>query len=413
MKRKLYILAIAVFLLLCAGCGKQDTPVTSETPTAPSLTPTETTEAPTTEAPPTTMPPVETQPAVTVAAAFTYEEEAYYAPDDAVLFREKFPYMSLYAKENPHISAIVNDFGTRVTGPMLDEIIDSGLGMAIENYDPDGYWEPYYLEQTYETTRIDARVFSIAGKVETYFGGVHPNHTLTSVTYDLETGKVLSLPDILVSADCLPTLAEMVLSTLAGQGEGSLLFDDYITVVMAHFDLNNALIDSWYFNDNGLVLYFSVYEISSYAAGDFVLEYSYRDLAGILKEEFLPEDVNDAHGELTAALCEGVITDSDNLITSIYLVNDGPMVILSADGEIRNVCIESGVWANGGSMFIVENSLFSCNRLDKDAEVLVQTFLQEMYPNLRISYTTAEGEFSRYLAINYGTGELKLLSGAK
>ena len=64
-------------------------------------------------------------------------------------------------------------------------------------------------------------------------------------------------------------------------------------------------------------------------------------------------------------------------------------------------------------MFYVSDNLFAANVLTSDRSVLIQTILTESNPNIRISYETTEGEFSRYLAMDFETSELKLLSGAK
>ena len=409
MKRIIAVLLCILLVLLSAGCK-------NVAPSDPTTVPTETNAPTETETPPveTTVmtEPVVPNPSI-VAVSFHTEREDFRADDGNVIFTSSAPSLDLFAPENENIRKIVSDFAARTDSSEIRDLQQNILALANEWYTPDIGWYAYTMEQKYQAARIDSHILSLSGTVTSYSGGVHPNHYLTSVTYDLQSGKPLTLSDILCGEDSIPLLSDMVLSSLSNSGENTWLFDDYISVVLDHFDPDNPLFDCWYLSENGLVIYFSVYEISSYAAGDFVLEYPYSSLDGILDPAFLPEETGDISGELTVQLHSGPVREDLNLISAIYLANDGPKVLLSADGVVSNVRIETGNWGGDGSMFYVSDNLFAANVLTSDHSVLIQTILTESNPNIRISYETTEGEFSRYLAMDFETSELKLLSGAK
>lgn len=380
-----------------------DTQATTET--AAATQPSHTSEA--------TQPTEEEKPGKTVAVSFQTETEKMLAGDGTVIFTNDVPSMNLYLQDNGNGSAIVKDFENLAEGRKITDLCDSLMSRANEQYQPGTDWRPYCVSQSYQATRLDERVLSVFGYVYSNAGGPHPSHYLNSATYDLETGKRITLSDILKDESCLESLAERVLDTLSNRGEDSMLFDDYVSVVMDHFTPGSPNFDSWYFSDQGLVIYFSVYEISSYAAGDFVMEYTYGDLQDILLPEYVPDGGVSADGALSAKLVDGRIPQDMPVVAALFLSNDGPKVFISAEGEIRNVTVESGSWTADRSMFLVDQFLLATNRISEGNGILIQSILPESAPNLRISYETKDGLFSRYLALDYTDGTVKLLYGAE
>ncbi|MEG1148322.1 MAG: DUF4163 domain-containing protein, partial [Niameybacter sp.] len=74
--------------------------------------------------------------------------------------------------------------------------------MAGEDYnqrtqDEKKYWEGYGLGRTYSQGRVDEKVMSIIENNYEYTGGAHPNATRVAQTFSTQTGKQLTLGDVL------------------------------------------------------------------------------------------------------------------------------------------------------------------------------------------------------------------------
>ncbi len=130
--------------------------------------------------------------------------------------------------------------------------------------------------------------------MEFFSGGVHPNRSLISCSFDTETGDVLTLSDVLTNADVAEALYLKVMDGLDRRSEElnpgqSVWNDDYQDIVREHFDLEHTSSECWYFTETGMHFYFSPYEIAPYAVGEVDIEIAYSELNGILKETYFPE----------------------------------------------------------------------------------------------------------------------------
>lgn len=137
---------------------------------------------------------------------------------------------------------------------MLDEQVRSMTDMV-----PDGY----ALEITGKASWQTARYLSYQIGSYSYAGGAHPNSYLALMTYDLTTGKALTLPQIIADTTALRPLLE------AGMLEAKKEFDPEITLKEMLFEPDQPLAfpQNFAVTAEGVHFYYNPYEVAAYAYG--------------------------------------------------------------------------------------------------------------------------------------------------
>lgn len=279
-----------------------------------------------------------------------------------------------------------------------DAIKSAALGLADENAVPnDNYEEPEEggddAENTCvyragaELTRGDVGVISLSYDVFTYGGGAHGYVTRTSASYDAETGDKLSLESISEDAELLNQLVYgYILNISAGEkykdpaGE-SIFFNPDLTESIT--DLIES--DNWYFSDEGLVFFANPYELAPYAYGrvDFTIPYAAMD--GLLKEDYLPAELEGENGMMLAQSSDGVDTSALSMLGTVTVDKDGAGVILTAEETVYSVKL---VFVNGD---MSENVLWYRSYMTTDEAVELLSYIPDVQPNVLLRYTLADG----------------------
>ena len=164
-----------------------------------------------------------------------------------------------------------------------EEFIQNSVSDA-ESYDLDFSYE---YTQEINCMRADEAVISFSIMNTDYTGGAHGGEGITSENFDSQTGTHLSLTDVMTED---PMSAER-LAALVAEG----LYEDQEVYSMlydtAQIPTNaKKLVEdgkSWYFAEDGMVLYFSTYSIAPYAAGDIEITVPYEELSTIVKDQYL------------------------------------------------------------------------------------------------------------------------------
>lgn len=158
----------------------------------------------------------------------------------------------------------------------------------------------YYSYLNSQIMRADERMFTVMDYVEEYSGGAHPNHGITASNLDPATGKAYSIKDVVIGdpeqfgkilreklEENYPGIMEEVDSYYYGEGDvfGSKLEEDSYT---------------WTLTEDGLQIYFSPYEIASYAAGTMAVTIANDEYPGLLNEALLvtePQNLEERIGQ--------------------------------------------------------------------------------------------------------------------
>lgn len=156
---------------------------------------------------------------------------------------------------------------------------------------------PYSDYLRVSVRRADSKVLSYCTDYSGFTGGAHGMYGRSGYTYDVRTGKKLSITDVvkLTEDDLIPVLKEKLLAL-----NDEDVYDDLDE------NLKNYKLDSeteyddeaggftfgykWYLDNDGMHFYFGPYEIAPYAAGDFDVVIAYDELPGDVNEEYLPDE---------------------------------------------------------------------------------------------------------------------------
>ena len=394
------ILVLALAATMCA-CDELEKLQQVELPPLPTVEPSqepETTPEPAEESPEPSPEPLELGNRVIVS--IKNNTEIHNAPDNEAQRILTFSYDTpqVHIEGNDAAAAAINDHIA-----VLDELYYTGTGngdginamleMALDNYSyaVDTGAElglEYSSDRTVSVPRADNAVVSLILSTNTYTGGVHGNYFDRGYVYDARTGELLTLEKLTSDADAFSAFAASYLVELAENDEtyASLDLIEDLPSAMA------ALLreGSWYFDDNGLVVFSDVYELASYAEGIIRFTIPYGALEDYIDAKWLPTQRQSGDGSFEVSLLSDVPSGSVEIIDRVTADSEGLELCLKAVGTVYDVSISSVEYADYSHKFFETASHWACSYMS-DCAIQLVTLIPEGMPNLMISYTTADG----------------------
>lgn len=334
------------------------------------------------------------------------------ASDGTVVFRTTYQDISLTLQNTDCADSIILDLLRRIDLSNKSDL--ELLNWAISDYTGQEGWIPYFSEILYSPVRMDEKVLSFYGSHMSYGGGVHPNINCTSVSYDLASGRSLTMADILVDQAAADTLCDMIIEKLVSIDEEYSLYPGYERTVNERygtvFDTTWEPTDAWFLSDAGLGIYFSPYDLAPYAMGAIELVFSYDDLGGILKEDFFPASLPESvPGTVEAILAQDIDLDNFSQFGEAILEEDGEHVVLYTNGLVENLTLELGQWDSDGISFFPTATVFAADTLTPGDAVLLYTMFADVMPHLRLRYTSGGTEYRFFLTQSGKDGSIILL----
>ena len=130
-------------------------------------------------------------------------------------------------------------------------------------------------DKTYATVlRADDTVFSFREQNYSYYGGAHGGYGVGGRAYDVQTGRQLSLSDIVADGEELKALTAKQLD----ETYGDIFFEDVYAAIDRY-----ALQDfTWELDNSGVTLIFNQYELAPYAEGVQFAAFSYAEYPDLL-----------------------------------------------------------------------------------------------------------------------------------
>lgn len=254
-----------------------------------------------------------------------------------VLFQLTQQHISLTLNKPDVADKIILDFLTRIDNTM--ESADSIMAMAKNAYNAQKDWMPYLYSILYSPTRIDHNVLSFSGSIEEYTGGPHPNRSRTSVSYDLQTGDVLTLASIMHKDASVSTICDLVLVGLAELSANTDLYEGYEYTIRQRFAGDASINEDWYFTQTGLCFAFSPYEIAPYSSGVITVEIPYEKLKTILHEDYLPVARNIPQGTVQFTSIDNIDTNNPREFAELVVNQGGKMLIAQTDNYVQDLRI--------------------------------------------------------------------------
>lgn len=269
-------------------------------------------------------------------------------------------------------------------------------GQAQIDYPESELWSEYFIDISYAPTRLDSIVLSLFCNSASYSGGPHPSITTDSVTYDLETGNVLLLVDIIAQECTSEVLYQLVLQRLTEQE--TVLYYDYADALAEYFSKGLHNIQDWYFSRNGLCFHFSPYDIAPYSSGTIIAELPYDTLEGILKDKYFPSEIPTATGSVYAERYTEDTNERFSNIIDVTLCESGDEILLYSDAAVTDLRIEAGWRYEDNEQFIPRSTVFAVNILNIGDGIHLSSDLGDETTVLRIVYRANGKEYSSFIA---------------
>ena len=148
------------------------------------------------------------------------------------------------------------------------------------------YFYPLSSNNSYSVQRADNYILSIREDADEYWGGAHPMYGAYGINYDVNTGEILKITDVLTSIEKLPAiLSEKVIQQYADEYETFELLEETLESYSAE-DYN------WTMGYQGITFYFPPYEIASYAMGLIEINLWFDEMPELFEKKYrkVPEN---------------------------------------------------------------------------------------------------------------------------
>ena len=282
--RKRLIAMVGVGMMLLTGCSstRNKTTTTEDTQATQAKTITEETKQDTTEE-------------VTEAAPKAKEEQTVVDQNDFVAVKKGVHYYEYTEGFNGYITyyEVTDD-----THQALADAMNAEMSKRRELFEKEckdisdvatedaaegrmDQYEQYSNNVDASIVRDDYAIVSVMRTTESYQGGAHGYTMVDGTTFDVATGKILTLQDLGINKE---ELIQVILAYIEENGIAEYLYEEYRDTVA---EIVNGDMLNWYLDGTGVVAVFNQYDIGPYSSGRFVMELPYEKFAAF-KSEYLP-----------------------------------------------------------------------------------------------------------------------------
>ncbi len=315
------------------------------------------------------------------------------------------------AKINEYIGILDETYYTGASGTEYDITAPVGYNMFLQvaqdnfTYYHDNNAENVSLEfssvRDFDVERGDGNVLSLVFHTATYTGGAHGQYFDTGYVFDTQTGERLVLADLSSDYDGLVSFLTQRMVETANSNEN---YKEKITNINPEEYAENfakLLRDgSWYFNNEGLVIFSFAEEFSSYDAGMVSFTIPYAELEGKIDAKFIPE-AKSGKGEFQISPMKDVPEGSFQMIDKLNMLPEntqGEELCLSAKGNVYDVKLVNVSYAD--KFYELETVWYASEMGDSALQLL--TVIPEGIPNLMLKYRMADGTEQSFLITQSG-----------
>lgn len=241
----------------------------------------------------------------------TFEEhwDSYY--DDIFLMGGKYNSIDLQTTDYPALTKAVNTFNAEYiaqTQGYVDKIKENALSDYKES-SQDNWMGPYEFESEMILKRADDEVLAVEEYTYSYEGGIHGLSFYNAYNFDVQTGELIALEDVITDMGSLPDILETEIIGKYPDLEPwkeplADVFRDYISPVQEEYQPTFT----WTLGYDGVTFYFSNYEIGSYAEGLQQITVCYSEYPQIFDDGYF-KNVDDSYVMELDDLWSGTDTD--------------------------------------------------------------------------------------------------------
>ncbi len=155
----------------------------------------------------------------------------------------------------------------------------------FRNHFPDSP-QAWFVDKKIEVIFRNPRILSFSKRSDSYFGGAHALPLTYLTSFDLVTGRVLQVQDLILpgAVPRLTDIAERRFREMKGIGP-----DDSLGDIFSFPGDRFRLTDNMAVTERGLLFFYNVYEIGPYSAGTTELLIPSGELEGMTTPILLPE----------------------------------------------------------------------------------------------------------------------------
>lgn len=311
----------------------------------------------------------------------------------------------VYVEEEPEVSSRINEALATVeetfyTGDMYEgegsylgytamlEAAEDNFSYVHDN-NAVGLPLEYSDALTALVTRADNSALSVIYTENCYLGGAHGSYGSNAYNFDVTTGELLTLDKLSQDEDFADFLVERMLAlTEQDKSYSDRILEDFLPEGGKEEAFRKLLRDgSWYFDEEGLVIFSDLEELGPYAAGVVEFRIAYADLEGKVDARWLFPGQRQGKGKPEVCELSELEGGETEIVDSLILNEDGQELCIVANGRIYDVSLTSVYYVD---RFYDNAQLWYASCLS-DCALQLRVVVPEGLPNLRISYTTADG----------------------
>ena len=167
-------------------------------------------------------------------------------------------------------------------------VIDENKEYAEQEYASNPDMVEYTFDRDILVARSDETVLSMAVMESSYLGGAHSFCATIGRTYDTQTGKELSLKDVVSDYD---GIYEYVKTQLEENYDQSMFFEDYQDTLQKMFydESGDYGTVQWTISQTGLSIYFNQYDLAPYVAGSQQVDISFKAQPQLFQSRYVVE----------------------------------------------------------------------------------------------------------------------------
>lgn len=257
----------------------------------------------------------------------------WYSDDGTLLLDATFSSVSVQNSGFDNLSAALDDLSDSIRADISGDNEDSLLETAKSSYSTGNKeydFINYSCDQSFSLGRVDADVVSLRMYSYIYSGGAHGNYGATGYTFDVESGNLLALEDILADKEGFYSEATGYIVDVLYEEHGKELFSDYAKSVEENW--TNGHGPEYYLDASGIVIPFNPYSVGPYVMGDTQVTLSYKRFGKYMDPRYLPP-----HGMLAAPVAK-----NEDISSALGL--NGPVMIevVEDDYEFNGITVISG-----------------------------------------------------------------------
>ncbi len=214
--------------------------------------------------------------------------------DKRVLSKGVYPRITVsesVGADYPKLAESVDGLNEMWSSTVEHAVSEYGVYRLNDDFAPDAEYES---DITIYILRFDENLFTVEEDFFDFSGGAHPNHGTSVINFDPVTGNALEFTSILadvegapkIISDCLfdqnPDLKEDITSYMTMDEEAGSIEEQFATKIA-----DDSF--SWAVLDDGLMIFFSPYEVAPYAIGDIYVTIPYDKYPGLVQKTYIPD----------------------------------------------------------------------------------------------------------------------------